>query len=162
MLASWKIKRFLGLKFDLLDAYGEVLERHCSHLEPIEVLPAEKKAIKEAILLEAFSAKAIKNPDCSSALMVSFLSLANFQKGIPKGSPSLNTKTLKDLSNLPGDQLVDAIYELGPSIKASSYMSTYVDEERNQLAEQWQSEFERFANAYESYVGGKGREHAHR
>ena len=161
MAALWKIKKFLGLKFDLIDAYAEILENHSAQCEPFELLPASKQELKEAILEEAFSPKAIVDHDYTQSLMFTFLSLANFQKGLPRDGLRVYEKMSAAMEK-KGGELVDAIYEQGPTLGASSVASEMVMLERRQLASEWQSEFERFAAAYEARIKTLRVEHASR
>ncbi len=154
MVAIWKVKKFFGLNYDLVEAFGEVLEKHNTDCEPIEVLPASKEKLKEAILVEALSVRALKDPNYMQALMVSFLSLAHFQKGLPKGGLQF-TERLAAASKKTGDDLVEAVIEMGPTLGARNALSDFVNNERQQLGEVWQKEFERFAKAYESHLAGE-------
>jgi hypothetical protein len=161
MIELWRVKKFFGMSFDLIDAYGSVLEKYSGLLEPEEALPASKEDLKSAILLEAFSAKAFKSPEYMNALTASFLSLANFQKGLPKKGLKISSR-LADASKKSDEELVDAVLAMGPTFGSVQYMSEHVATERQMLAAQWESEFKRFANAYQKHLNERGHANAPR
>jgi hypothetical protein len=154
MGAAWKIKKFLGLKFDLIDAYGEVLEKYPGLLEPISVLPASKIDIKNAILDAAFSPRALKDKEYANALLVSFIALANFQHCAPSLSKTVSKyKNAMKIDDL--DFLVDSTSNPKSEFVEMGKFESTVRAERTLLGQEWKSASDEVELAFRSHLSQK-------
>jgi hypothetical protein len=144
-MSFWRVKKTLGLSFDLIDAYGAVLEKHCDQVEPIEVLPASKSELKLAILSEAMRPEVLRNEEYRSSLLVAFLSLSHFQHN-PRSTKAAN-QALTNLKSSSASAFVDKF--ASSDMAAHQLIVEVVQSERRQLAAEWSAAFESLASAVE-------------
>ncbi len=145
MRSFWKLRKALGMRFDLIEAYGEVLEKHPGPIECSSLLPAPKDELRRVLLTEAKASGLKGRSEYVDVILRAFVCLAQFQSGAERAIRA--SREMVRLSAIPSEAALDRM----ANIDMAEYerVSGQIRREQEALATEWSREFSSLAASLE-------------